>query len=329
MTDLQQVARRISVHKNSSPSLQPPQDSKHLNKRARTRGDSFYGRERPVFGNNNKCFHINDCVLPSDSSSFLITKDGTIEQISGALRDVDFVHSQKYDIGVSISIGKRPYMEDRVTINGNIEDKFALVGIFDGHNGYEAADFVSKEINEVINTTDNYKEMFDLLHSKCGEQTESGTTATMAIISDDIIKIVHCGDSAAFVVEKGKIKKITTDHNTSNLQEIASIKQNGGNVEFQNGLLRVNGMISVTRSIGDKLLHPPLSTEPEIIEIESDTIEYLILMCDGISTILSEKDIEEVMKMDVSVEEKSSTLRNEAFSKGGKDNMSVIVVSLN
>ncbi|KAL7714371.1 Protein phosphatase 1K [Entamoeba marina] len=327
MVDLNNTPPYIAVHKSSVSALQPQQEPKHLPKRARTRGDSFYGRERPVFSAGNKCVHINDCILPIDSSSHFISKEGKIEQISGTNKEVNYVYSPNFNIGVSLTIGKRPYMEDRVIVNGNIQDKFAIMGIFDGHNGFEAADLVSKEIVNVINTTDDYKEIFNILHQKCIEKTESGTTATLAIIQEDIIKIVHCGDSAAYVITKGNIRKLTTDHNTSNLQEIANIKQNGGNVEFLNGTLRVNGMISVTRSIGDKLLHPPLTADPEILELDRNDVDSLVLMCDGISTVLSEKDIQDTLNMDVSAEKKSSTLRNDAYSKGGKDNMSVVVVT--
>lgn len=75
-----QLYRQVSVHGLSSKGEGEP---KHSIKRTRTRGNSFYGRERPVFGGNNLCLHVNNCVLPQRSCSLLIKKGEKPENISG------------------------------------------------------------------------------------------------------------------------------------------------------------------------------------------------------------------------------------------------------
>ncbi|EKE38054.1 hypothetical protein ENUP19_0259G0025 [Entamoeba nuttalli] len=328
--EINHITRGVSIHIVESVDISD--EAKYNQKRPRTRGNSFYGRERPVFNGNKQCLHVNSCILPNKSWSIFIPKGTTGKQISGEPYNFEYTFSKSHDIGVSLTIGKRNYMEDEVLVAGNVKEGIDLVGIFDGHNGSDAAKLAAKLFKEEIKHLEeefDWITLFEQVHSTIIKSTESGTTATLALIYSNKITVVHCGDSTAFALKKRKLKKLTHDQNTSCLEEVSSIKKNGGVVEFNGGILRVNGQISVTRSLGDKKFHPPLTCIPEVIELESDDITSLVLTSDGISSVLQLDEIEAVMNSEMNVEEKSSTLRNQSFIREGKDNMSVIVVSFN
>ena len=53
----------------------------------------------------------------------------------------------------------------------------------------------------------------------------------------------------------------------------------------------------------------------------------LILLCsDGLTTMLEDDEIERVLQMDASLEEKVETLVADANRAGGKDNISVVLI---
>lgn len=178
-------------------------------------------------------------------------------------------------------------MEDVVTIQGG--DDSDIFAVFDGHNGQDAAVIADSQlplIGREFFEKEDYNGLFNTLHAKVIEKTESGTTATIAYVTKERITVLQCGDSAAFVLENRKLRKITKDHNTSSIEEAANIKKNGGTLEFIGGMTRVNGKICVTRSLGDRSLHPPLSCTPDIIQVDPSKVSYLVIMSDGIASVL-------------------------------------------
>ena len=78
----------------------------------------------------------------------------------------------------------------------------------------------------------------------------------------------------------GKAVRLTYDHKGSDKQEAKRIMDAGGFV--MSG--RVNGVLNVTRSLGDSsmkefVVGSPYTTETELSEQD----EFLILACDGVS----------------------------------------------
>jgi serine/threonine protein phosphatase PrpC len=65
--------------------------------------------------------------------------------------------------------------------------------------------------------------------------------------------------------------QLTADHTPLDSQEYERVYNNGGFVEVEvNGVPRVNGILAITRSIGDKSLRYVLSSTPDIIMINLD-----------------------------------------------------------
>ena len=139
-----------------------------------------------------------------------------------------------WTVGISFTQGKRKRMEDRhiafsIKLNLNSQMYIASVfGIFDGHNGSAAAEFVKKNIGSVLKKKLEFfnqdqlseagiykalKQCFIKLDAKFIEQ-KSGTTAIVIIILNDTIWCCCVGDSRAVLIDKfGQATQASEDAN--------------------------------------------------------------------------------------------------------------------
>lgn len=98
-----------------------------------------------------------------------------------------------------------------------------------------------------------------------------------------VLYSANAGDARGVLCRAGKAVRLTYDHKGSDKQEAKRITDAGGFV--MSG--RVNGVLAVTRSLGDSsmkefVVGAPYTTETELCEED----EFLILACDGVSNLL-------------------------------------------
>ncbi len=106
-------------------------------------------------------------------------------------------------------------------------------------------------------------------------------------------------------------------------------------VESNEGVYRVNGVLSLSRAIGDKYLRPAVTSAPDISVVSSQPDdEFIIASTDGLWHVFSSQGAVDFVNFLLSnVEDKRANIRdnmsklliNEALRKGGDDNMSVVV----
>jgi hypothetical protein len=93
-------------------------------------------------------------ALPSQShSSYLPASTTKKVRNSFCVDDCKFslIPSNRFDIGVADTIGKRKTMEDAVcVVGGAISKNDDLIGVFDGHNGNDASLFASLHLPVAI-----------------------------------------------------------------------------------------------------------------------------------------------------------------------------------
>lgn len=100
-------------------------------------------------------------------------------------------------------------------------------------------------------------------------------------------RVLYCanaGDARGVLCRAGKAVRLTYDHKGTDKQEAKRIMDAGGFV--MSG--RVNGVLAVTRSLGDSAMKEfvvgaPYTTETDL----SDEDEFIILACDGVSGLSS------------------------------------------
>lgn len=92
------------------------------------------------------------------------------------------------------------------------------------------------------------------------------------------------GDSRAILVQRGaRAIALSRDHKPSLPDEAKRITDAGGKVIFW-GRWRVEGILAVSRAIGDRHLKPYVTAEPEVCEWAlTDKDCFLVLMTDGIT----------------------------------------------
>ncbi|KAF2311806.1 hypothetical protein GH714_026815 [Hevea brasiliensis] len=114
-----------------------------------------------------------------------------------------------------------------------------------------------------------------------------GSTAVVAVLTSENIVVANCGDSRAILCRGGRAVPLSFDHKPDRPDELARIEAAGGRVIFVNGA-RVEGILAMSRAIGDKYLKPVVTSEPEITFTKREPEdECLILASDGLWDVLS------------------------------------------
>jgi len=159
-----------------------------------------------------------------------------------------------------------------------------------------------------------------------------GTTCLTALILQGKLYISNIGDSTAFIVRRNQSMQVTVDHTPKREDEFKRIEKLGGVVLPVGRSMRVEGVLSVSRAIGDIKYKKFVTSDPDISEFQlRDDDEYLLLASDGVSKMLETARLHEAIfnnKENKSVEQICAEFIHEAERKGTRDNMSLIVVNL-
>jgi len=259
----------------------------------------------------------------------------------------DCIHfSTRFLAGFADTIGSRSGMEDTHSILGQFggvpdRDLFLL---FDGHSGSLVSDYANvhfpKILKKKLETKDPetaLRETFVGLNATILEKNiKGGCTATAVLVLADKAYVAHVGDSrAAIVHSNGKLERLTVDHRPDNEAEAAAVKARGGFVfRFGGGGGRVNGVLAITRALGDKDLKDAITAEPDVRQIPADLLNKddpatLIVACDGMWDVLTDDYVAEVISTTKDMQACAQILRNRAYDSGSADNITVMVFRLN
>ncbi len=143
-----------------------------------------------------------------------------------------------------------------------------------------------------------------------------GTTLTMAVVEERKLYIGHIGDSRMYLIRGGELKKLTEDHSlVAELIKNGSISPEEGDKHPQKNV--------ITRALGTEL---PVEMDLDIINLEDG--DTMLLCTDGLTNMLTMEEIMELLSIGEDPQFLSETLVKEANNKGGKDNVTAIVVKV-
>ena len=206
---------------------------------------------------------------------------------------------------------------------------------------------ISKEDKEQLII---FKSIFDPRNLEdCNIAMFSGTTACVALVIRDQIYIANAGDSKCIVISSDKHEfKETILHSPKNEEEKKRIEQAEGTVDATG---RINGVLGVSRSIGDleykqnDWLKPEdqmISAMPDIYTYKVKETDYIVIACDGVWNSKHPKDMtDDILKnwgeeCENKFSEKITNLFEMILSdqqllkeKKNMDNMTMLVVKLN
>ncbi|CED83338.1 protein phosphatase [Phaffia rhodozyma] len=136
----------------------------------------------------------------------------------------------------------------------------------------------------------------------------------------------NVGDARAVISRRGKAVRLTYDHKGSDEQEAKRITDAGGFVMNN----RVNGVLAVTRALGDAsvkefVVGNPYTTETRLDEGD----EFLIVACDGLWDVTEDQQAVDLIANVEDPQEASKILLDHALESYTTDNLSVLVIRLN
>jgi len=232
-------------------------------------------------------------------------------------------------------------MEDAHVIVDNFGDDpgRGFFAIYDGHGGKQAVEFVEKtlhknlleELKRESKILEAMKQAFITTDEQLGQQKImfSGTTVVAGLVvqdgTDRILYVANAGDARAVVCEEGKALRLTKDHKGSDEAEQKRIVEAGGFVVMN----RVNGILAVTRSLGDRTMKDYVIGEPFTTEtILTEKHTHLILACDGVWDVLSDQDAMDIVVAESDAKKMAERLVIESLKLGSTDNISAMVIVL-
>ncbi|MEX0961724.1 MAG: protein phosphatase 2C domain-containing protein [Simkaniaceae bacterium] len=138
-----------------------------------------------------------------------------------------------------------------------------------------------------------------------------GTTLCTLHFHENQLIYSHVGDSRIYRFRKNELKQLTSDHSKQIEEKIKALK----NIKRTRRVL--------TRAIG------PLRDVDVEVQTEKIKENDLYLMCsDGLTTHLSEFEIQEVLNKKFNLQELTSELIQSAKLKGGRDNITVVLAKV-
>jgi PPM family protein phosphatase len=142
-----------------------------------------------------------------------------------------------------------------------------------------------------------------------------GTTVVAAMADGDKMSVAHVGDSRAYMIRNGQIKRITSDHSWVFEQVQAGMLTEA---EAEKHPLRN----VITRALGGAL-----SVNPDASEIDSRPGDFYLLCSDGLTGMVPEDEILKLVTSNADDLEKAcKELIDTANERGGLDNVTAILV---
>ncbi len=229
---------------------------------------------------------------------------------------------------------KRKNNEDSVFCGNDIfSDLFIVADGMGGCNGGEVAssEAIKAFVKELNNNIKEYKDDENILDSLISAIQYSnkfvynkscenpnligmGTTIDGTVIRKGKLFGVHVGDSRIYILRDNKLYRLTSDH--SYVMELVKL----GQITMEEAETHPARNL-ITNALGTK---DNLEVDTVIVDTQYDDI---ILLCtDGLTTMINDKRIEEILNLDKSIEEKADILVKEANDAGGLDNITLILI---
>ncbi|KAJ9463250.1 putative protein phosphatase 2C 59 [Diplonema papillatum] len=202
-----------------------------------------------------------------------------------------------------------------------------LIGVYDGHGGKECSEFIVERLFQEIAKACASGDMLEGIkkaHEKADadfiekKNVDAGCTALTVLLRSDKMWYAGAGDCRAVLCRKDASSdkgistvQLTTDHNVKNPLEVEAVVERGGTI-LRN---RVNGVLCVTRALGNRPCRELISQVPDVdsrpIDYQNDV--FLVIGSDGLFDHTSNDSIcETIMTRKQSIDESLRQLRAEA-----------------
>ena len=216
------------------------------------------------------------------------------------------------------------------------DGKWCLAAVIDGIGGYEGGEVASsvaereicsylEEFNsgnpgrllaEAVNSANNA--IFE--ERKTSEEySRMGCVLTAVLTDGKTLYTAHVGDTRLYLARKGRLVKLTHDHSLVGYrEEIGDLSEE----EAMNHPMRN----VISRDLGESLHNHDDEDWIETSCLPIHSGDILLLCSDGLSDLVTSKEMSGILFDGKSLAERAGELIGKALSKGGKDNVTVVLV---
>jgi len=210
----------------------------------------------------------------------------------------------------------------------------ALLAVADGMGGHLAGEVASNIAVQIIadrfrakdvtlaSGSHNYTDVLrsiveqanaEIVSQGTGEAKGMGTTLTVVLIANGYLYYGHVGDSRAYIFNRGGLRPITNDHSwvAEEVRAGRLTKKEAANHPRRNVITRALGSeSSLVVDTGSLRLLPK---------------DRILLSSDGLHGVIGDDHIAKVLKKQKNLQSATNKLVEEANSRGGPDNITVIL----
>ena len=140
-----------------------------------------------------------------------------------------------------------------------------------------------------------------------------GTTMVATTIVNDRAIVVNVGDSRCYHISND-IRQVTKDHSIA--EELVN----------ENAIERGSEKYKELKSQLSRAFGAGKKIEPDFFEVDLRMGDYLLLCTDGLSNMVDDEKIYEIINRDTTIESKVDELVDEANKNGGRDNIAIILI---
>ncbi|MDQ8045898.1 MAG: Stp1/IreP family PP2C-type Ser/Thr phosphatase [Solirubrobacteraceae bacterium] len=144
--------------------------------------------------------------------------------------------------------------------------------------------------------------------------TGMGTTATVAHVGEDVLTVAHVGDSRAYLLRSGSLRRLTDDHSL-----VEEMRRSGK-------LTAEEAANHPQRSIITRALGPDSSVEVDVREFKLERGDVVMLCSDGLTGMVPEDRIAEIIGGNARLDTAGRALIAAANAAGGRDNITVVLL---
>ena len=223
---------------------------------------------------------------------------------------------------------KRGNNEDMMVVREDL----GLFAVADGMGGHDDGEVASKLVLEQVaallsNKTDLSaadrlltavelagNALFTANQAKA--DSNMGTTFVGMLVQGQKVWVAHAGDSRAYRYSQGELKQLTEDHSllAEALRRGTIQPEEAERFPYKN---------VVTRCLGQKA-----NVKPDVQEVQADPGDIFLLCSDGLTGMVSESEINNVLTKSQSLERASQQLIDWANAMGGTDNVTCVLVRI-
>lgn len=215
-------------------------------------------------------------------------------------------------------------LEEPLVMTKKSTYKGFVLGVFDGmggENNGEVASYLSaktlvdKKISRGQPATDFLENLVSQMNDKVCESLEElrcgrmGSTAVMCLLKRNHLTMCNVGDSRGFRYRDDYLFQMTMDHNESAL--------------FSNNS---DTKSALTQHIG---IDPEeFELVPHIISSELKSGDLYLICSDGLTDMVTVREMKRILRDHKDVKETTQKLLDKALENGGKDNVTIILISV-